>query len=264
MVDLGPALDLSRWQLDVVHEGTCLVVARGTEPRTRRPVAVRTPRSGAELGAQRLAAAVTVEASVGRHARLAPVLLAGGRGGGCALVTPWYPATLTELPGPHGVPAVAARGTALATALVALHGAGLVHGEIDPNAVFVDEDGAPVLGRLHACRPPGPRSRLRLSACTAPEALRGADVAAAEDVYALAAVLVHALTGEPLLHRWPGEADAGFALRLLGVDPSPRPSWGGLAPVLTRCLDPDPGRRPSAAELAAQLVRWAAVRGRPG
>ncbi|TDQ04906.1 serine/threonine-protein kinase [Labedaea rhizosphaerae] len=113
-------------------------------------------------------------------------------------------------------------GEAVATALVAAHEAGLVHGGVTPHNVLLREDGEPVLADFGVAL----RRRYRQSAgpWTAPEVAGGAEPTERSDLYGLGAVLFTALTG-----RRPGErAELPEALgelvtRLLAVDPAERP-----------------------------------------
>ncbi|NHC44943.1 serine/threonine-protein kinase [Motilibacter aurantiacus] len=111
----------------------------------------------------------------------------------------------------------------VAQALAAVHAVGQAHGRVSVESVRVDAQGRPVLAAVG----------------------EGLDVRAgspAGDVWALAAVGWHALTGQPY------EASGGTPLPRLapGV---PRP----LAALLTSVLDAPAERRPSAAQLAAAV-----------
>lgn len=115
-------------------------------------------------------------------------------------------------------------GEAVATALVAAHEAGLVHGGVTPHNVLLREDGEPVLAdfgfalRRRYRQPAGP--------WTAPEVAGGAEPEPTEssDLYGLGAVLFTALTG-----RRPGERASvpeelrDLVTRLLATDPADRP-----------------------------------------
>jgi serine/threonine protein kinase len=114
-------------------------------------------------------------------------------------------------------------GEAVATALIAAHEAGLVHGGVTPYNVLLREDGEPVLAdfgialRRRYKQPSGP--------WTAPEVAQGEDPTESSDLYGLGAVLFTALTG-----RRPGERAelpeplGDLVVRLLAADPADRPA----------------------------------------
>jgi eukaryotic-like serine/threonine-protein kinase len=131
-------------------------------------------------------------------------------------------AGLLDACGALSVEDATAVGEAVASALVAAHEAGLVHGGVTPHNVLLREDGEPVLAdfgfalRRRYKQLPGP--------WTAPEVVRGEDPTESSDLYGLGAVLFTALTG-----RRPGErAELAEPLgelvaRLLAADPADRP-----------------------------------------
>jgi hypothetical protein len=124
----------------------------------------------------------------------------------------------------------------VAAALVAAHAAGLVHGDVSPGNLLLDALGRPLLADLGTARLAGdtePASH-GTAGYVDPAVLAGAAPTAASDVYGLAAVAVHLLSGGPPDPRRPVAEDAT-----------------GLSGELAACLDPDPARRPSAAALEA-------------
>jgi serine/threonine-protein kinase len=124
---------------------------------------------------------------------------------------------------------------AVLTGLAALHDADLVHGGIGPDSFAVGREG---VGRLSLAGLWGDPPEL---AC-APERRLGWPASIATDLYAVAAVAYHALTG-----RQPGPASPPIGH--LRPDLSP-----GTAVAIDRALDPDPAGRPtSAAALAAAV-----------
>ncbi len=138
--------------------------------------------------------------------------------------------------------------TPVAKALGAAHAAGLVHGDVSPGNVLLNADGRPLLADLGTARLAGDGAAQAhgTSGYVDPAVLAGAAPTAASDVYSLAAVAAHALTGQPVgeapdaLERWADHA------QLLGVP---------LALVLAICkaLDPDPARRPDVASFSARI-----------
>jgi len=163
------------------------------------------------------------------------------------------------------IDAITAIGAQIATALVALHEAGVVHCDIKLDNIFV----------LYA-RGPGGWPRVKVidygvarfvdeapmddnaiagtPACMPPEQWRGT-VTAKSDVYALGCLLYELVCGETVFH--------GTLPQLMLAHTekrAPRPSWlrpsvgAGLERVILRCLSKDPGMRPTMKELAIELI----------
>jgi serine/threonine protein kinase len=172
-------------------------------------------------------------------------------------------------------PAEAARVVAeAADALEAVHAAGLVHRDVKPGNVLLDETGGALSARLAdfgiaAPVPPAgltedsdwartgePAAAAGTFAYMAPEQWRGEPVTARGDIYGLGGVLYTALTGEP---PYPDESLPELAYNL-AVSPPPRAR--DRVPDLPRAYDDviaaalakDPRDRPgSAADLAEAL-----------
>ena len=138
----------------------------------------------------------------------------------------------------------------VAAALGAAHALGLVHGAISVRSVRFSAEGMPLLRGLEGA-PLAPDSAGRRGV-----AGRGAaaDPFAARDVWALAALCQHALTGAP-----PGPAhDGGAAGRaLLGVLAPSAPA--ALVAAVEAVLSAPAEQRPGAAEFATMLRRACAA-----
>src|SRR5207249_3755703 len=90
----------------------------------------------------------------------------------------------------------------LATALAYAHGEGLVHGDVTPGNVLFAGDGRPLLADLGVARVVGEQQDPRSTPeYVDPAVAVGAAPGPASDVFMLAAVALHALTGAP---PWPG------------------------------------------------------------
>ena len=161
-----------------------------------------------------------------------------------------------ELDEALGVVLDAARG------LGAAHAAGIVHGDVKPENLLLDEEerikvsdfglarwaGEPVAGKSGAL--------YGTPAYMSPEHCRGEALDARADVYALGVVLF-----ECLLDRWPFNAPEPRQLLVKQLEEAPPleelRAAGVAAPLVQlvgRCLDKDPDRRPAdGAALAAQL-----------
>lgn len=156
----------------------------------------------------------------------------------------------------------------LAEGLAAAHAVEVVHGNLMPASVLVEDDGRAVLGNFGLGRFESAETIVALEAHAedtfrsvlylAPEQVRGAEQTSAVDVYALGLLLYELWVGAP---RYTGDNPMLVASARLS-DPLDDLRTGAsadarlpveLAAVLLRCLDPDPGARPSAASLAQQL-----------
>lgn len=166
------------------------------------------------------------------------------------------------LEGPLPMPVVLDMAARLADALAHVHGRGIVHRDVKPSNIFLDETGRPFLGDFGIALVAG-QTRLTSTdeivgtpAYLAPEQVRGTRVGPAADVYALALVLIECLTGE-VEYAADSKAEAALA-RLSRAPRIPEGLPGRFAGLLRAMTDDQPARRPSARqcadELAAQLA----------
>jgi serine/threonine-protein kinase len=143
-------------------------------------------------------------------------------------------------------------------ALEAAHRSGFVHRDIKPANLLFGDDGRLRIADFGLARAlseaawtePGD-GLVGTARYAAPEQATGARVDGKADVYALALVLIEAVTGSV-----PLTGDSALATIHLRVDRAvPVPSeMGPLTPILERALQPDPDARPAAAELVQQLL----------
>ncbi|GAA3729040.1 putative Ser/Thr protein kinase [Spinactinospora alkalitolerans] len=165
------------------------------------------------------------------------------------------------------------RGTALdrlviatATALVAIHQAGVVHRDFKPANVLLGPDGPRVIdfgiARTTDATITQTGSIVGTPAYMAPEQVRGREVTAAADVFAWAGVMAFAAGGTSPFQ---GETLAAVIDRVLHDPPHLDEVPDRLRPLLEACLDKDPARRPSAVQVLGMLVGHdpAAVAGLP-
>jgi Tol biopolymer transport system component/tRNA A-37 threonylcarbamoyl transferase component Bud32 len=154
-------------------------------------------------------------------------------------------------------------GAVLCDALDAIHAAGLIHGDVKAQNVMIEPSGRLVLMDIGAGR--AAHSRVPAVSGTpaylAPEILAGAPPSRASDIYAVAALLFHTLTGTYPITGSTVEALA--EAHRLGVTSSWRAS--AVPSTLERIVDQGLASNPedrfhSAAEFAASLRRW--TRGR--
>ncbi|WP_068269376.1 serine/threonine-protein kinase [Aldersonia kunmingensis] len=163
-------------------------------------------------------------------------------------------------------------GIKLAGALETAHGRGMLHRDIKPGNILLDEYGEPQLTDFGIARVAGgfettDGAVTGSPAYTAPEVLRGESPGAASDVYGLASTLFSAATGHAVFERLEGEQMVAQFLRITR-HPMPDLSESGLpadvAEVLEQAMSRDLGTRPeSAAAFGEQLRELQRVHGIP-
>ncbi|BDE06263.1 hypothetical protein WPS_15390 [Vulcanimicrobium alpinum] len=149
----------------------------------------------------------------------------------------------------------AAIGGAIARALAVAHERGIVHRDIKPGNILIDDQGIPHLTDFGLARLDDqasleltvPGELLGTVLYVAPEQARNGDVGPAADIYALGATLYHVVAGEPpfsgkgpidtALQRFEGEPPP-LAERVPDVDPE-------LAGLIHAMLAFDPAARPA-------------------
>ncbi|GHH69374.1 protein kinase [Streptosporangium violaceochromogenes] len=141
-----------------------------------------------------------------------------------------------------------------ATALAAIHAAGIVHRDFKPANVLLGPDGPRVVD-FGIARADGAATMtsgiIGTPAYLAPEQIGGAPASAASDVFAWAATMLCAAGG-----RAPFGADTLPAVlhRILTDQPDLSELPPRLAGLIGACLDKDPARRPTARALMVGLV----------
>ncbi|MEV7417749.1 WD40 repeat domain-containing serine/threonine protein kinase [Streptomyces sp. NPDC089919] len=170
------------------------------------------------------------------------------------------------VPGPTLAAEVRARGplaedaalrlaTGAATALAAIHRAGVVHRDLKPGNVLLGPDGPRIIDFGIARAPDmsltATGAMMGTFGYMAPEVLHGKRATTAADVFAWGAVVLYAATGaEPFR----GANIAEVAHRTTEVDPDLSGLPARLRPLIAAALAKDPQARPTAKDLLSGLV----------
>ncbi|MEU6039174.1 serine/threonine-protein kinase [Actinomadura sp. NPDC047616] len=145
----------------------------------------------------------------------------------------------------------------IATALGAIHGAGVVHRDLKPSNVLLSSTGPRVIdfGIARALdAPEGPTRAgqfVGTPAYVAPELMRGGALTPAADVFSWGCVVAYAGTGHA---PFPGTNVHEIMHRVLTAPPAVDALDPALRPLVTRALAKDPADRPDAATLLRELT----------
>ncbi|QBI54724.1 serine/threonine-protein kinase [Streptomonospora litoralis] len=144
---------------------------------------------------------------------------------------------------------------ATATALAAIHGAGVVHRDLKPDNILLAADGPRVIdfGIARAVEATSMTASgvIGTIGYMAPEQLEGARLGPAVDVFSWGAVLVYAATGR---EAFSAPTQAARTTRVLTGEPDTGDLADPLLSVALACLDKDPAHRPSARTLLDMLL----------
>ncbi|WP_431902829.1 protein kinase domain-containing protein [Nonomuraea sp. bgisy101] len=190
----------------------------------------------------------------------APVLNADLAGQRPYIVSEYVPGpslhTLVTLEGPRRGAALDRLAISTATALAAIHRAGVLHRDFKPANILMGPEGPVVIdfGIARALDAPGTASTGSLMGTPsylAPEHIAGAPATEAADIFAWGVTMVFAASGQP-----PFGADSTPAVihRILHKKPEISGLDGMLLELVTASLSKDPAKRPSADGLAARLT----------
>lgn len=151
----------------------------------------------------------------------------------------------------------------VASALLAVHGAGFVHGDVTPGNILLRESGGPVLADFGSTVMHSNIVRRRgyTASYAAPEVLAGRAVDERSDVYGLGATLYSLLSGSPPFWTdtfWSisSDADAAVIHAVLHDEPAalPRSVSRRVRALIRHMIMKDASERPSIAAATAQLL----------
>jgi predicted Ser/Thr protein kinase len=157
--------------------------------------------------------------------------------------------------GPRGGADLHRLAVSTATALAAIHAAGVVHRDLKPDNIMLAPDGPRVIdfGIARAVEATSVTASgvVGTIGYMAPEQLEGARLTSAVDIFSWGSVMVYAATGQ---EAFSGPTQASRIARILGGEPDlgalPEPLLG----IIRTCLDKDPERRPDASTLLNRLI----------
>ena len=170
---------------------------------------------------------------------------------------------LIDRRGPLPGPMLSRIGAALADGLAHAHERGIVHRDIKPQNVLIDEYGSPKLTDFGiaraldaATRSTSTDSYLGTASYSSPEQLKGEKVTPKSDVYSLGATLYHAAVGGPPFTGDPLQV-ASQQLAKPPVPPRTRGALVGerLEALVLGCLAKEPADRPDAATVHERLLQ---------
>ncbi len=279
VIDTGEVIAGHYRVLERIGSGGMGVVWRARDERLQRVVAVKQlllqpglPAGDAESARQRTLREARIAARLQHPNAIVVFDVAEHDGEPCLVLEYMASRSLAAVLADRGAlpaPEVAGIGRQIASALAAAHVAGIVHRDVKPGNVLIDDTGSAKITDFGVSRAAGDVTVTQTGvvagtpAYLAPEVARGQEPTPASDVFSLGATLYAAVEGRTPF------GDTGNQLALLHAAAAGRVEApqraGALRTVLMSMLQPDPGRRPDMAQAAAGLaaVTGADARNRP-
>jgi len=162
---------------------------------------------------------------------------------------------LVSTSGPRTGPSLERLAVGTATALAAIHQAGIAHRDFKPANVLMAPDGPRVIdfGIAKALDSATYTSQaVGTPSYMSPEQLSGQPVGAPADMFAWACTMVYAATGEP---PFGNDSIPAVIHRILTVTPDLNRLHGNLRELVAACLEKDPARRPTAEQVLMRLLQ---------
>ena len=244
--------------VELIGSGGMGIVWLAVDLRDGREVALKRPHAGGSA----IRADLEREADVARrvaHPNAVAVFEVVGEGNDCWLVMEYFPSTSLAATGTRTPEQVARIGAQVAGALAAAHAADVVHRDITPANVLVDDAGTAKVTDfgISAWRAATITSSGKISGTAAyvsPEVADGDGAKAPSDVFSLGATLFAAVEGAPPF----GSGDPDVILtRIRAGRGEPSRHAGPLEPVLTALMRRDRADRPTAAQAKELLIKVA-------
>ncbi|MFL6056934.1 MAG: serine/threonine-protein kinase [Actinoallomurus sp.] len=160
---------------------------------------------------------------------------------------------LTE--GPRSGGALERLAISTLTALAAIHKAGIVHRDFNPQNVLLGPDGPRVIdfgiARALGAARRNETNSLGTPAYMAPEQVAGGEIGPPVDMFAWGGTILFAATGRP---PFGNESVPAVMERIVRSEPDVDPLPEPLRSVVAACLAKDPARRPTAQQAQAALL----------